>query len=274
MQRYSVLMSVYKKEKPEFLKMAMESIFNQTIKTNDFVLVCDGELTEELDYVINEFKKIYGDVLNVIRFKKNRGLALALNDGIKYCKNDLIARMDSDDIAPEYRCELQLKKFFEDKTLEIVGGAITEFEGSPENIVSKKIMPETHNEIIKYAAKRCPFNHPTVMYRKKSVVGVGGYPAIPFHEDYALWVNLLLNNANSCNLPDVLCNMRVDAGLYDRRGGFKYFIIAVKFRWYLYKIGFYNFFKMLCIDMAFFVVCLVPTSVRKKLYKIFLRKGK
>ncbi len=274
MQKYSVLMSVYYRETPQYLEQSVESIFSQTVPTDDFVLVCDGPLTQELDDIIEKLTEKYAKNMQVIRMEKNVGLGPALNEGLKHCKNDLIARMDSDDIAPDYRCELQLKKFLEDETLEIVGGAITEFEGSPENVVSKKSMPETHNEIIKYAAKRCPFNHPTVMYRKKSVVGVGGYPEVPFHEDYALWANLLLNNANSYNLPDVLCNMRVDAGLYDRRGGFKYFVIAVKFRWYLYKIGFYNFFKMLCIDMVFFVVCLVPTSVRKKLYKMFLRKGK
>lgn len=271
MQRYSVLMSVYKKEKPEFLKMAMESIFNQTIKTNDFVLVCDGELTEELDYVINEFKKIYGDVLNVIRFKKNRGLALALNDGIKYCKNDLIARMDSDDIAPEYRCELQLKKFFEDKTLEIVGGAITEFEGSPENIVSKKIMPETHEQIINYSKTRCPFNHPTVMYKKKAVFDVGGYPNICLHEDYGLWVSMLMSGAKCYNLPETLCCMRVDNGLYGRRGGFKYLKTAIQFRIYMHNIGFSSFPQMCYSIFAMSVMCLVPTFVRKIIYRMFLR---
>lgn len=52
MQNYSVLMSVYHKEKPEYLRQAIESIQVQTVPTNDFVLVCDGPLNPELDAVI------------------------------------------------------------------------------------------------------------------------------------------------------------------------------------------------------------------------------
>ena len=102
---YSVLMSVYKKEKAEFLKEAIESIQKQSKKTDDFVLVCDGELNESLDKVILDKKEEMGDVLNVIRLKENVGLGKALNVGLEYCKNEYIARMDSDDISVPDRCE-------------------------------------------------------------------------------------------------------------------------------------------------------------------------
>ena len=272
MEKYSVLMSVYVKENPEFLLHSIESIFAQTVLTDDFVLVCDGELTDGLDAVICQFEEKYPDVFRVLRFEKNRGLGPALNDGLKQCRNRLVARMDSDDVAPENRCELQLQAFEKNPELAVVGGLIKEFEGTPENIVSEKHMPLTHDEILVYAKKRCPFNHPTVMYDKTVVLENGGYPDLLLYEDYGLWAELLLNGAVTCNLPEVLCYMRVDSGLYDRRGGYRYLKTAVKFRWTLYKKGFVSLTQFLFVTGVNTVVCLVPTSLRKFIYKIFLRK--
>ena len=111
MANYSVLMSVYHKERPEFLRLSVESMFAQTVPTDDFVLMCDGPLPEALASVIADLQNAYDAVLNVVRCEVNRGLSYALNDGLTFCKNDLVARMDSDDIAPAYRCELQLQAF-------------------------------------------------------------------------------------------------------------------------------------------------------------------
>ena len=110
-REYSVLMSVYHKEKPEYLKQAIESIQTQTLSTNDFVLVCDGPLNEQLDDVIATKQQEMGESLNVVRLAKNGGLGNALNEGIKHCKNELVARMDSDDIAYPDRCEKQIAVF-------------------------------------------------------------------------------------------------------------------------------------------------------------------
>ena len=271
MEKYSVLMSVYYKEQPDFLRSSMESIFSQTEKTDDFILVCDGPLTKELDEVINEFEHKY-DVLHVIRFEKNRGLGPALNDGIEACKNELIARMDSDDIAPDYRCQHQIDAFRKDSELVILGGTVEEFEGNVNNIVSKKQMPTSDEEIKEYAKLRSPFNHPTVMYKKSAVQRVGGYPPLYLHEDYGLWVRLLSSGVKAANLSETLCFMRVDSGLYSRRGGIKYLKAAVDFRVYLYKTGYNSFFKMLFGVLVVTVMCLVPTCVRKFIYGKFLRK--
>ncbi len=272
MENYSVLMSVYKKEKAEFLKQSCESIFAQTHLTDDFVLVCDGPLTDELDAVIFDMQKAHPEILNVLRFDQNRGLGPALNDGLATCKNRLVARMDSDDIAPEYRCELQLDAFSKNEKLTIIGGAIEEFEGSVENILSKKPMPQTNDEIYSYARRRCPFNHPTVMYDRDFVLKVGGYPDIPLHEDYGLWINLLKAGAMAQNINKTLCFMRVDSGLYGRRGGFKYLKTALKFRYHIYRLGFSSFIDMIYTCLALMLVCVVPTSLRKSIYKKFLRR--
>ena len=272
MENYSVLMSVYCGEKAEFLRLSADSIFGQTIPTDDFVLMCDGPLTDELNIVIDELLQAHGDVLRVIRLEENRGLGEALNIGIEACKNELIARMDSDDFALPNRFELQLLKFQEHPELSIVGGAIDEFEGSPSNIVSHKSMPETHEEILRYARTRNPFNHPTVMYRKSAVLKAGSYPNRMLHEDYALWANMLLGGAKACNLPDTLCYMRVDSGLYNRRGGWAYLKMAIRLRWHLYRTGLYTFWSFLYVVLGLSVVCLIPVSARKAIYRLFLRQ--
>lgn len=271
MENYSVLMSVYFKEKPDYLRQSMESMFHQTIPTNDFVLMCDGPLTDELNNVIAQFQAEYGEILHVVRLEENRGLGFALNVGLQECKNELIARMDSDDIALTNRCELQLEKFRQDPELAIVGGAIDEFEGTPFNVISHKSMPEEYEEVLRYARIRNPFNHPTVMYRKSVITAIGSYPDNILHEDYALWANLLLSGAKGCNLENTLCFMRVDGGLYDRRGGWDYLKLAVKLRWHLYKSGLYTFWSFLWVVGGLTIVCLVPQSVRKVIYKEVLR---
>jgi glycosyltransferase involved in cell wall biosynthesis len=272
MANYSVLMSVYHKERPEFLRLSVESIFAQTVPTDDFVLMCDGPLTAALDSVIADLQNTYGSALHVVRCEVNRGLSYALNDGLTFCKNDLVARMDSDDIAPANRCELQLQAFQEDPQLVIVGGAIDEFEGSLCNVVSHKDMPLSHEDILRYAKKRNPFNHPTVMYRKSAVLTAGGYPHIPLHEDYALWAKLLASGTKGRNLPQTLCNMRVDSGLYNRRGGWTYFKTATKFRYHLYQSGFYSLWNFLYVTAALVVVCLIPQHIRRVAYLKLLRK--
>ena len=171
-ENYSVLMSVYIKEKPEYLKEAITSILNQTVKTNDFVIVCDGPLTEGLNKVIADFVTTYSGLFNVYRLEHNMGLAKALNNGILQCKNEIIVRMDSDDVSMPDRVEKQMKAMKE-KNADIVGSNIIEFVGDISNTGNMRVVPENNEEIIMFAKNRSPFNHQSVMYKKsdrKSVV--------------------------------------------------------------------------------------------------------
>ena len=261
MEKYSVLMSVYAKEQGAFFRRSAESILAQTVQTDDFVLVCDGPLTGELEDVITWLQGCYGDRLQLVRLATNQGLANALNAGLQVCKHDLVARMDSDDIAPPERCEMQLKAFSEDPGLAVVGGAIEEFAGSVSNILSRKTMPQTQPEILRYAKKRNPFNHPTVMFRKEAVLTAGGYPQQPLHEDYALWAAMLQRGARGCNLPQTLCYMRTDGGLYARLAAAEYWHRAVKFLWHLRCTGSYSLREFACVTLAMRVVRLVPDTI-------------
>ena len=188
---YSVLMSVYTKEEPAYLDTAIQSMLDQTVRTDDFVIVCDGPLTAELDAVLERHLAQNPAVLHLVRLPQNIGTGAALNIGLTHCKNELIAKMDSDDISVLDRCERQLKEFAEDDRLTVVGGNILEFTEDPAKPVSRRLVPCDNEGIQKYARRRQPFNNMTVMYKRSAVLKVGGYKAMTRSEDYDLYVRIL-----------------------------------------------------------------------------------
>ncbi len=267
---YSVLMSVYVKEKPENLRESIKSMVEQTVEPDDFVIVCDGQLTTALYLVIDEFKEKY-PYINVIYSEKNKGLAEALGNGLNYCKNDIVARMDSDDIAFPDRMQLQLDAF-KNKNADIVSGTVAEFDGDIENIVAYRELPRTHARISKYARRRNPFNHPCTAFRKQQVYVVGGYEDFRWFEDYYLWLKMLKNGCRAYNIKQPLLYMRAGKGMYSRRGGLEYTIAALKFRKKMLKEGFCGFWDFIVTSTAHIVMGLVPNRLRIFLYSKFLRK--
>ena len=270
-EQYSVLMSVYNKEKAQYLKQSMESIWSQSYPTDDFVLVCDGKLTKELNQVITQQKQIYGDRLNVVALEESVGLGNALNQGMKYCKHNIIARMDSDDVSKPERMEKQLRAMKEHKVA-IVGSAVEEFAETTEHVMAVRKMPESSGEIRKFAARRNPFNHPSVMYQKSIVETVGGYQDCPFFEDYYLWARMLKADYEGYNLSESLLYMRAGEDMYQRRGGYTYAKLAVTFRWKLHKMGISGLADFIISAGGQVLVCLIPNQLRTGFYKKFLRK--
>ena len=269
---YSVLMSVYHKERPEFLRQAMQSIAKQAIPTNDFVLVCDGPLNEQLDEVIAQMQNAFGQLLHVVRLEKNMGLGNALNIGIQHCKNDLVARMDSDDISRPDRCERQLKIFEERPELDICSGTVEEFTVQPQDVENKRVVPQTHEEILKFAKKRNPFNHPCVMYRKSAVLAAGSYQDFYLLEDYYLWIRMLLNGSIGYNVQEPLLWMRAGSDMYKRRSGWKYAKSQVRLLKLVKKYGMINAEQYICFVMVRTVMAMCPNSLRKWLFGMTLRK--
>ena len=270
-ERYCVLMSVYHGEKAEHLREACESMLSQTVPPSQFVLVCDGDLTPELDEVISLLSEKAGDVLEVVRCKENRGLARALNAGLDHCRYELVARLDSDDISFPERCSCQLAAMKKHEA-DICSATIAEFETDPAVTVSYKTLPRTHEEILRYARTRNPFNHPCVMFRLSAVRAVGGYNDYRFFEDYQLWVRMLQNGARGYNLRRPLLHMRTGSGMFARRGGRAYLGYARKMERYKLSTGFCSRWEYLKRMGAFTVFCLAPTRIREKLYRSFLRK--
>lgn len=269
---YSVLMSVYHKERPEFLRQAMESIAKQTVPTNDFVLVCDGPLNEQLNEVIAQMQNVFGQLLHVVRLEKNMGLGNALNIGIQHCKNDLVARMDSDDISRPDRCERQLKIFEERPEFDICSGTVEEFAVQPQDVENKRVVPRTHEEILKFAKKRNPFNHPCVMYRKSAVLAAGSYQDFYLLEDYYLWIRMLLNGSVGYNVQEPLLWMRAGSDMYKRRSGWKYAKSQVRLLKLIKKYGMINAEQYICFVMVRTVMAMCPNSLRKWLFGMTLRK--
>lgn len=228
MEKYSVLMSVYYREDPMYFRQAMESMLNQSVKPSEVVLICDGELTPELDAVIDELYAQNEDLFHIIRFEKNRGLGFALQAGVEACSYDLIARMDTDDIALPDRLEKQLKVMEQNPQVSVVGGQIAEFIHSTDEIVSFRIVPQSAEEIRERAKKRNPMNHMTVLYRKADVLAAGNYQDLKYYEDYYLWARMLAKGYQMCNIGDICCHVRVGNGMYQRRGGKEYFHNALE----------------------------------------------
>ena len=270
MSKYSVLMSVYIKEKPENLRLSVESMVNQTIPPEDFVLYCDGLLTNELYEEIDSLRKKYS-ILNVIYNETPMGLGNALNNGLKYCKNDIVARMDSDDIAVPERMELQLEAFIK-KSADIVSGNLLEFTDTTDNIINEKNLPETDGLIREYSKRRNPFNHPCTCFRKHQVYMAGGYLDCPGFEDDYLWLRMLSNGCTGYNIQKPVLYMRSGREMYLRRGGLKYTADALRFRKLMYSGKFCTLSDFLICCCGHIIIGLIPNKLRMTFYSGLLRK--
>lgn len=269
---YSVLMSVYHKEKPEYLKQAIASIQAQTLPTDDFVLVCDGPLNDALDAVIAKKQQEMGKTLNVVRLAKNGGLGNALNEGIKHCKNELVARMDSDDIAYQDRCEKQIAVFYKHPEVSICSGIVEEFTSTPDVVDAKRVPLEAHEEIVEFAKKRNPFNHPCVMYKKSAVEAVGSYQDFYLLEDYYLWLRMLMAGYQGYNIQESLLHMRAGSDMYLRRAGWKYAKTQARLFKFMKSQGFIDegqYIKSCVIRSG---SALAPNWLRKLMFEKVLRK--
>lgn len=270
--KYSVLMSVYRKEKPNYFRQAITSIQLQTLPTDDFVLVCDGPLTTELDAVIDEKEHAIAGQIHVVRLAQNVGLGRALNEGLKHCKNELVARMDSDDIAYTDRCERQVKLFLEKPEISICSGIVEEFTDTLEQVEARRVPPETNREIREFAKKRNPFNHPCVMYKKSAVESVGSYQDFYLLEDYYLWIRMLMAGYQGYNIQEPLLRMRAGSDMYKRRAGIKYARSQVALFKYMREKKFISAAALVKSCLIRGGSSLAPNWLRKAAFQIALRK--
>lgn len=268
---FSVLLSVYCKEQVSFLQQSLDSLFSQTLLPDEIVLVKDGPLTEKLDALIDRYQQEYF-IIKVVPLVKNQGLGKALNEGLKYCSYDLVARMDTDDIAKPNRFERQIQMFLQHPELDAVGAWIDEFEGEVSNIISTRKLPECPSDIYEFAKRRSPLNHPVVMFRKSAVLEAGGYKHFPLLEDYYLWVRMLMNGAKFYNIPESLLFFRFSPDMFKRRGGWKYAINEFYFQKLIREMGFISWRRFVINVWVRFVVRVIPNSLRSLLYKKLLRR--
>lgn len=273
MESYSVLMSVYAKENPEYFAGAIQSMLDQTEETDDFVIVCDGPLTPQLDAVLERFNSQYPGVFQIIRLPQNVGIGMAANEGLKHCRNNLVAKMDADDLAVPGRCEAQLRLFEQNPDLKIVGGYIEEFDENPELPFSIREVPLDWESIRKYAKRRQPFNNMTVMYRRSAVEAVGGYRDFRRSEDFDLYLRLLHGEALAANIPEVLVKARVDRDAFKRRATWETLKGCARSRWFSYRLGYASLLDVLICVCGEFTIWVSPPGVQQFIYNRFLRKG-
>lgn len=267
----SVLMSLYEKEKPQYLVAALDSVFAQSVPATQVVLVEDGPVPPELEEVVCRYEAEHPE-MKVVRKPENRGLGKALNSGLKCCTGDLVARMDTDDIAMSDRFEKQLAVFLEHPEVDVCSAWLAEFSSDPDVTENVKCVPETHEEIYEYGKKRNPMNHPVVMFRRESVLNNGSYRHFPLFEDYYLWVRMLTNGCVLYNIQEPLLKFRANKKMYGRRGGIRYALTESRLQMLFYGMWYISFRRML-LNMAIrWCARLLPNKLRSLLYKYGLRK--
>jgi len=270
--KFSVLMSVYYKENPEYFDLSLEScLIKQTLRPTEFVLICDGDLTSELETVIKKYQLLFPDVFKVYR-KENGGLGKALNFGVPLCSYEFIARADSDDVCADDRFEKQIEFFASHSDISVLGSYVDGFKDNWKEPYHTKKTPLTDPEIKQMMTFRNPLCHPTVMFKKSSILKVGSYRDALYVEDYDLWVRCMIDGIKFANIDQVLVHARVGNGMAGRRSSKKQI-----HGWYVInnnliknkKISLLTYCKNM-VSIILFVY--TPISIKEQLYKNILRK--
>lgn len=270
--KFSVLMSIYKNEKPQFLDESLKSILNQSLSPDEIVIVEDGSLTEELSEVLLSYMNKYSDIIKTIPLPQNVGLGQALAIGVEACTYDIIARMDTDDIARKDRFEKQISFLKENPGIDVLGSFISEFETSPENIYAERILPIVHDKIYTFAKFRSPMNHMTVVFKKAAVLGAGNYSDLKKMQDFELWGRMLNKGYKFANIPENLVNARGGSLLMQKRNGFKYFLdYEFKIQKSFFDSGFINTKEFLRNVTSKLLLRIIPEFLRQFIYKNYLR---
>lgn len=270
MEAYSVLTTVYAKEEPAFLRTSIESMLNQSVLTDDYVIVKDGPLTSELDAVLESYAQSY-DFFNIVALEENVGLGAALRAGLSACKNDLVARLDSDDLSMPERCELQLRAFEKDPELVIVGTDMYEFNNDPDEIIALKVMPHTPEELYQYGKRRNAFNHSSVMYRKSVIEAHGSYSTMRRSQDVELFSKILHSKCKCINLDQPLIKFRCGDTRVQRKKSWRNVKSDLKIFWSIHKMGYSgrgDYLYVLAIQLGFYIL---PEKLAAYLYRKLFR---
>lgn len=269
---YSVLMSIYKKENPAFLIQSLDSVLNQTVFPSEIVMVKDGLLTRELEAVLEEYDSKFPGLFNFVSYDINHGLGYALHQGMLACSNEIVARMDTDDVARPDRMEKQLVAI--ESGLDMVGSDVIEFVTSPDNPVAINDLPKGIDAIRSYSRRRNPFRHPPMTFRKSKVIEAGNYSSqFLYFEDWDLFNRMLACGCQADNLSEPLVAMRVSDDFYSRRGGVQYLKYAKAFKRAQLERGYFTKRDYICSYLPHAIVCLMPNSIRALIYRVILRRS-
>ncbi|CAH6897108.1 Glyco_trans_2-like domain-containing protein [Vibrio chagasii] len=265
----SVLMSVYKNDNVEHFNDAMVSIINQDVMPNQIVIVCDGPLFFEYYKSIDYFKEKFdfsGVKFTLVKLPKNVGLGLALKEGVAHCEEKYILRMDSDDISRVNRIDVMNKFILENPEVDAFGSHIEEFTNVLGDLGRFRRVPLVAEDIIRFGKKRNPMNHVTMCIKKDSLIGVGSYESVIYHEDYFLWVKMILAGFKLRNIDDCLVDVRVGNDLIGRRIGLNYFKLEVNFAKKCFIAGYFNAYDYVRYLAPRFFFRIMPSSLLNSIY--------
>ena len=270
-KEYSVLLPVYKGEKPEYFKKSIDCMLKQSIKPAELWILEDGELTDELENIVREYEEKFPETIKVNRHKTHRKLGLVLKEGVELASYEYISRMDSDDLCERERTERQFEVLEKHPDVDIVGTIYDEFlqEGVKGPV---RMLPEKPDEILEFAHKRNPFGHSSILMKKQAVVDAGNYRDYEGLEDYDLWLRMFLNGSKGYNIQEALVHVRAGRDFYNRRGGKEYLARQEKFFKEFTQRGFFTEREYRYTIGVRRVFCRLPGWARSFLYKTLLRK--
>lgn len=262
----SVLMSIYHADTFESFKEAAESVMCCLSDDDEIVFVFDGKVSADIDRYVSSLKDEYGSaVVKKVKLEKNRGLAVALNEGLKVCEKKYIARMDADDISLPSRLRLQLDFLQKNPEIALVGGAVLEFFPNGETQLKKGAKTE---EIKEYSKLRNPINHPTVMFRREAVMEVGGYnEALYYAQDYELWCRLISQGYQLANMEEVVLLFRMGENFYTKRTGVRYVVTEIRLLKCMSRLDYFNVWDGCIFILVRLLPRLLPSFLVGKVYK-------
>lgn len=255
--KVTVLMSVYNTNL-EILKEAIESIFNQTYKEYEFLIINDGSKNGEIELI-----KSYNDSrVKIINNEKNLGLEKSLNKGLQKANGEYIVRMDTDDISHIDRIEKQLEFIEKNPQYSIVSSRVNYFD---ENGIygNSKRHGEVKKEDLLFGN---PFAHPTMIIKKEDILKIGGYPLYRRCEDYAMVINLYAKGYKGYVFNDILLDYRLDKNNYMKKK-LKDRLIECKMKWKELKKLNINVIKRILYSVKPFIAGIVPKKIMSQYHR-------
>lgn len=270
--KISVLMPICYKEKVQYVEESLKSLLNQTLMPNQIVIIEDGKLTQGLYELLEKYKKMYPNLIETYATENNIGSGLATRYGVQKCRNEYIARMDSDDIALPDRFEKQVRVLEENRNVDLLGGYIAEYDEKMEKMITLRKVPLEMPEIKKYIKSQCPTNHMTIIIKKEALIKCGNYRDMKM-EDYDVCIRMLKNGYTIKNIDEVLCNVRTGKPMYKRRSGVKQIRNVIKIEKELLEYKIINKFEFIYNIIIRSIFAMIPANLKKIIYVNIIRKA-
>ncbi|WP_455614574.1 glycosyltransferase [Bacteroides congonensis] len=272
MKEIAVILPVYKNDKVPYIKLAFDSILNQTYDDIHLYIGVDGSVGTDLEKCLRIYEQ--QKKVSVLWFPENRGLAVVLNDLLDICFKEgyeYIARMDADDISMPERMAKQVAYLQAHHEIDIVGGAIEEIDENSESRGKTIIYPEGTKECYEFFSKRNPHAHPAVMFRKSffDKAGCKYRPEYRQNQDTMLWLDGMKSGTQHANLQEVVLKFRFTNSLFKkRRNGCAFAKKQLNDRKMINKTLGYGMGATI-FGYMMFVMLISPIWVKKIAYKIF-----